>query len=212
MSDDLESWGFYVGTMSVNPCTLSLYKGRDGWRVRWNPECGDCVMVCEDASEENAVEKFFDVFAIDIAREHRLTYEEQVKFGLRDDFRRAGFDARMDMAMKRGHIWSRIEGHELHSLDALRMWYDRLGLGPDIDSGFAIGHLYVDGPVFGVFRDGDEFVMYRVTKDGKYMERYRGDSEAYPVGQLHYEIISAIYNGNLLPLYMQYNFGIIDYM
>ena len=55
---------------------------------------------------------------------------------------------------------------------------------------FFIGEDYRGPRAFGVYREGDNFVVYKNKSDGSRAVRYRGPDEAYAVGELYDKLMS----------------------
>ncbi len=59
---------------------------------------------------------------------------------------------------------------------------------------FFIGEDFKEPRAFGIFKDGNEFVVYKNKADGTRAERYRGPDEAKAVGELYDKLIEECRN------------------
>ncbi len=64
---------------------------------------------------------------------------------------------------------------------------------------FFIGQDFREPKAFGIYRDGNEFVVYKNKSDGSRSERYRGPDEAYAVRQLYDKLIVECHNRGIYP-------------
>ena len=53
---------------------------------------------------------------------------------------------------------------------------------------FFIGVNYTNPKAFGIYKEGNEFIVYKNKSDGSRSERYRGSDEAYAVNELYQKI------------------------
>lgn len=64
---------------------------------------------------------------------------------------------------------------------------------------FFIGVDYRQPRAFGIYRDGDEFVVYKNKADGSRAVRYHGPDEAYAVNELYEKLLSECHNRGIYP-------------
>lgn len=73
-------------------------------------------------------------------------------------------------------------------------WYKTRNLPPFETTRFFIGQDYKGAKAFGIYRDGDEFVVYKNKSDGSRAVRYRGKDEAYAVNEIYLRLKEEILN------------------
>ena len=76
----------------------------------------------------------------------------------------------------------------------LKQWYEKRGLPPYEVTRFFIGINYTKPRAFGIYQEGNEFIVYKNKADGQRAIRYRGTDEAYAVNELYLKIKSEILN------------------
>ncbi len=64
---------------------------------------------------------------------------------------------------------------------------------------FFIGRDYRQARAFGIYRDGDRFVVYKNKADGSRAVRYQGPDEAYAVNELFQKLLSECHNRGIYP-------------
>ena len=64
---------------------------------------------------------------------------------------------------------------------------------------FFIGEDFREPRAFGIYKDGNEFVVYKNKADGSRAVRYRGPDEAYAVGQIYDKLIEECHNRGIYP-------------
>ncbi len=64
---------------------------------------------------------------------------------------------------------------------------------------FFIGENYQEPKAFGIYQDGDRFVVYKNKSDGSRSVRYNGPDEAYAVGELFGKLLDECHKRNIYP-------------
>ena len=64
---------------------------------------------------------------------------------------------------------------------------------------FFIGEDYREPKAFGIYRDGDEFVVYKNKADGSRAVRYRGPDEAHAVDEIFTKLLEECHNRGIYP-------------
>ncbi len=64
---------------------------------------------------------------------------------------------------------------------------------------FFIDEDYRQPKAFGIYRDGDRFVVYKNKADGSRAVRYQGPDEAYAVNELYQKLLSECHNRGIYP-------------
>ncbi len=64
---------------------------------------------------------------------------------------------------------------------------------------FFIGEDFREPRAFGIYRDGDVFVVYKNKSDGSRAVRYRGPDEAYAVNELFLKLLDECHNRGIYP-------------
>ena len=64
---------------------------------------------------------------------------------------------------------------------------------------FFIGEDYREPKAFGIYKDGDEFVVYKNKSDGSRSVRYRGPDEAYAVDEIFAKLLEECHNRGIYP-------------
>ncbi|MBO4618361.1 MAG: hypothetical protein J5717_13560 [Lachnospiraceae bacterium] len=80
------------------------------------------------------------------------------------------------------------------TIEELKDWYQARKLPPYETTRFFIGIDYKKPKAFGIYQDGNEFVVYKNKADGSRAVRYRGTDEAYAVNELYLKLKSEILN------------------
>lgn len=70
------------------------------------------------------------------------------------------------------------------TIEGLKQWYRDRGLPPYDVTRFFIGENHIGARAFGIYADGDNFVVYKNKEDGSRVIRYKGTDEAYAVNEL----------------------------
>ena len=64
---------------------------------------------------------------------------------------------------------------------------------------FFIDEDFREPRAFGIYRDGDTFVVYKNKSDGSRSVRYHGPDEAYAVGELFHKLLEECHNRGIYP-------------
>ena len=80
------------------------------------------------------------------------------------------------------------------TIEELESWYRARNLPPYETTRFFIGIDYRQPRAFGIYKDGNEFVVYKNKADGSRAVRYRGTDEAYAVNEIYLKLKSEILN------------------
>ena len=80
------------------------------------------------------------------------------------------------------------------TIEQLQSWYVARNLPPYEVTRFFIGENHQGPKAFGIYKDGNEFVVYKNKADGSRAIRYRGTDEAYAVNELYLKLKSEILN------------------
>jgi len=70
----------------------------------------------------------------------------------------------------------------------LEKWYKDRNLPPYEVTRFFIGTDCREPRAFGIYKDGEEFIVYKNKSDGERAERYRGKDESYAVNELYLKL------------------------
>lgn len=76
----------------------------------------------------------------------------------------------------------------------LAKWYEDRHLPPYEITRFFIGIDYRQPRAFGIYQDGNEFIVYKNKADGTRAVRYKGTDEAYAVNELYLKLKDEILN------------------
>ena len=83
-----------------------------------------------------------------------------------------------------GDNFSFSSGYRPRTIEELKEWAQAKNL-PLQDMRFFIGENYMSPRAFGIYREGDQFIVYKNKSDGSRAVRYKGKDEAYAVGELY---------------------------
>lgn len=64
---------------------------------------------------------------------------------------------------------------------------------------FFVGQDYRQPRAFGIYRDGDQFIVYKNKGDGSRAVRYHGPDEAYAVNELYAKLLDECHSRNIWP-------------
>lgn len=64
---------------------------------------------------------------------------------------------------------------------------------------FFIGEDYREPKAFGIYKDGDRFIVYKNKSDGSRAIRYQGPDEAYAVNEIFQKLLSECHNRGIYP-------------
>ncbi|MGN0437587.1 MAG: hypothetical protein ACI4F4_03620 [Lachnospiraceae bacterium] len=78
------------------------------------------------------------------------------------------------------------------TIEELKAWYKAHHLPPEEETRFFIGKDYKEPKAFGIYQDGERFVVYKNKADGSRAIRYDGGDEAYAVNELYLKLKETI--------------------
>ncbi len=84
------------------------------------------------------------------------------------------------------------------TIEELREYCAERGM-PLLRMRFFIGENYREPKAFGIYRDGDEVVVYKNKANGQRAIRYRGKDEAYGVNELFRKLLEECHNRGIYP-------------
>ena len=84
------------------------------------------------------------------------------------------------------------------TIEELKAYCQREGM-PLEKMRFFVGVNYQLPRAFGIFRDGDRFVVYKNKDDGSRAIRYQGPDEAYAVNELYLKLLDECHIRNIYP-------------
>lgn len=84
------------------------------------------------------------------------------------------------------------------TIEELKQWYSDRGLPPAKTTRFFIGENYKMPKAFGIYQDGNYFIVYKNKADGSRAIRYKGTDEAYAVNELYMRLKEEILNQKAL--------------
>lgn len=74
------------------------------------------------------------------------------------------------------------------TIEELKQWYVAHNLPPQEVTRFFIGEDYKQPKAFGIYQDGERFIVYKNKEDGSRAIRYDGADEAYAVNELYLKL------------------------
>ena len=74
------------------------------------------------------------------------------------------------------------------TIEELKAWYTAHNLPPEEVTRFFIGKDYKEPKAFGIYQDGERFIVYKNKADGSRAIRYEGGDEAYAVNELYLKL------------------------
>jgi len=80
------------------------------------------------------------------------------------------------------------------TMDDLYAWYAAHNLPPYETTRFFLGIDYKKPKAFGIYKDGENFIVYKNKADGTRAVRYKGTDEAYAVNEIYLKLKSEILN------------------
>ncbi|MBP5298289.1 MAG: hypothetical protein J6Z09_03985 [Lachnospiraceae bacterium] len=80
------------------------------------------------------------------------------------------------------------------TMDDLYAWYAAHNLPPYETTRFFLGIDYKKPKAFGIYKDGENFIVYKNKADGSRAVRYKGTDEAYAVNEIYLKLKSEILN------------------
>ena len=84
------------------------------------------------------------------------------------------------------------------TIDELKEYCAERGM-PLLRMRFFIGEDYKEPKAFGIYRDGDNFVVYKNKADGSRAVRYRGKDEEYAVNEIFAKLLEECHNRGIYP-------------
>lgn len=80
------------------------------------------------------------------------------------------------------------------TIEQLKEWYRKRGLPPYNVTRFFIGENVTERRAFGIYREGDKFIVYKNKDNGQRAIRYQGTDEAYAVNEIYLKLKAEILN------------------
>lgn len=74
------------------------------------------------------------------------------------------------------------------TIEEMKAWYKAHNLPPEETTRFFIGKDYKQPKAFGIYQDGDRFIVYKNKADGTRAIRYDGGDEAYAVNEIYLKL------------------------
>ena len=84
------------------------------------------------------------------------------------------------------------------TMDELKEYCSERGM-PLLRMRFFIDENYQQPRAFGIYRDGNDFVVYKNKSDGSRSVRYRGPDEAHAVNELFLKLLEECHNRGIYP-------------
>ena len=92
----------------------------------------------------------------------------------------------------------RTADHTPKTIAELQQWYQDRHLPPYETTRFFIGINYTKPKAFGIYQDGNQFIVYKNKTNGERAIRYQGTDEAYAVNELYLKLKDEILNQKAL--------------
>lgn len=83
---------------------------------------------------------------------------------------------------------------EPQTMEAFAQWYANQGLPPYETTRFFIGQNITEPKAFGIYREGENFVVYKNKANGERAIRYNGTDEAFAVREIYMRLKQEIVN------------------
>ena len=80
------------------------------------------------------------------------------------------------------------------TIEELKGWYAARNLPDESITRFFIGKDIKEPKAFGIYKDGENFIVYKNKANGSRAIRYKGTDEAYAVNELYLKLKSEILN------------------
>lgn len=80
------------------------------------------------------------------------------------------------------------------TIEQLKSWYKARNLPPEETTRFFIGKDIKEPCAFGIYKEGNEFIVYKNKSNGQRAVRYKGTDEAYAVNELYMRLKEEILN------------------
>lgn len=109
----------------------------------------------------------------------------------------AMIDSTMDKCPNCGAVNSnvvRVTKSTPRTIEELKEWYRAHNLPPSNVTRFFIGENYQEPKAFGIYQEGEQFIVYKNKDTGERAIRYQGTDEAYAVNELYLKLKSEILN------------------
>ena len=84
------------------------------------------------------------------------------------------------------------------TIEELKEYCSERGM-PLLRMRFFVGEDFKEPKAFGIYRDGDDFVVYKNKANGQRAVRYRGPDEAYAVSELFQKLLEECHNRGIYP-------------
>ena len=78
------------------------------------------------------------------------------------------------------------------TIEELKAWYQKMNLPPAEVTRFFIGQNYLGPKAYGIYKDRDNFIVYKNKSDGTKVIRYKGKDEDYAVNELYLKLKAEI--------------------
>lgn len=92
-----------------------------------------------------------------------------------------------DCGAANSHI-KRTSNEVPKTIEELQAWYKARNLPDEEVTRFFIGKDYKGAKAFGIYQDGEEFIVYKNKDNGQRAVRYQGKDEAYAVNELYMKL------------------------
>lgn len=80
------------------------------------------------------------------------------------------------------------------TIEELKIWYKERNLPDEEITRFFIGKDVKEPRAFGIYQDGDMFIVYKNKADGSSAIRYKGNDESYAVNEIYLKLKEEILN------------------
>ena len=88
----------------------------------------------------------------------------------------------------------RTADHTPKTIEELQQWYQARNLPPYEVTRFFVGINYTQPKAFGIYREGQNVIVYKNKANGERAIRYQGTDEAYAVNELYLKLKEEILN------------------
>ena len=78
------------------------------------------------------------------------------------------------------------------TIEELKAWYQKMNLPPYEVTRFFIGENYLGPKAYGIYKDRDNYIVYKNKADGTKVLRYKGKDEDYAVNELYLKLKAEI--------------------
>ena len=100
------------------------------------------------------------------------------------------------MSILRGNKQCRQTNHRQNTktIAELQQWYQDRHLPPyEINKDFLLASIMKKPKAFGIYQDGDQFIVYKNKVNDERAIRYQGTDEAYAVNEAYLKLKSEIF-------------------